>query len=79
MKVVHISGLEARCEARGIERDTNLMLLADDLPKVGDFVLVHVGYAIQKMSAADADTTWRLFDEVLAALPSQPSLSDTVP
>jgi hydrogenase maturation factor len=29
-------------------------------------VLVHVGYAIQKVSAAEADETWGLLDEVLA-------------
>jgi hydrogenase expression/formation protein HypC len=34
---------------------------------VGDYVLVHVGYAIQKVSEAEADNSWQLFDEILAA------------
>ena len=35
---------------------------------VGDFVLVHVGYAIQKVSAEEAAESWALFDEVLAEI-----------
>ena len=33
----------------------------------GDFVLVHVGYAIQKVSGEQAAESWELFDEMLAA------------
>jgi hydrogenase expression/formation protein HypC len=33
----------------------------------GDFVLVHVGYAIQKLAESDAHSAWELFDEMLAA------------
>ena len=32
----------------------------------GDHVLVHVGYAIQKVSEEQAAETWALFDEVAA-------------
>jgi hydrogenase expression/formation protein HypC len=32
--------------------------------------MVHVGYAIQKMSEADALSTWELFDEMLRAAES---------
>jgi hydrogenase expression/formation protein HypC len=31
----------------------------------GDHVMVHVGYAIQKMTEEDARTTWELLDEML--------------
>jgi hydrogenase expression/formation protein HypC len=30
----------------------------------GDHVLVHVGYAIQKVSEEEARLTWELFDEI---------------
>ena len=33
--------------------------------EVGDHVLIHVGYAIQKVSEADARSAWDLFDEIL--------------
>jgi hydrogenase expression/formation protein HypC len=35
---------------------------------VGDHVLVHVGYALQTITVADARAAWDLFDEVTAAL-----------
>jgi hydrogenase expression/formation protein HypC len=42
------------------------MLQGEDLAP-GDFVLVHVGYAIQKVSEDEAADSWQLFDEILAA------------
>jgi len=33
----------------------------------GDHILVHVGYAIQKVSEQAAADSWALFDEMLAA------------
>ena len=67
MQVKHIEEFKARCEARGVERDVNLFMMQDESLEVGDHVLVHVGYAIQKVSPEDARETWALFDEVLAA------------
>ena len=37
----------------------------------GDFVLVHVGYAIQSISTQDADASWALFDQITAGLDHQ--------
>jgi len=34
--------------------------------EVGDFIIVHVGYAIQKVSPQEAQSTWELLDEMLA-------------
>lgn len=66
MQIRSIDGFVARCEARGVERDVSLFMLQDEEPAIGDHVLVHVGYAIQKISADDAKSTWELFDEALA-------------
>ncbi len=68
MKIVSIEGHSACCEAKGVRRDVSLFLLSDQGIKVGDHVLIHVGHAIQKITAADAHATWDLFDEVTAAL-----------
>lgn len=65
MRVVEIDGFVARCEAKGIERSVNLFLLQHEVVAPGDYVMVHVGYAIQKMSPTDAATTWELLDEML--------------
>jgi hydrogenase expression/formation protein HypC len=67
MQVKSISDFQSVCEARGIERDVSLFMLQDQEIAPGDHVLVHVGYAIQKISESDAASTWDLFDEILAA------------
>jgi hydrogenase expression/formation protein HypC len=67
MQVIAVDGYLARCSAQGIERDVSLFLLQDEPVANGDFVMVHVGYAIQKMTAQEARSAWELFDEVLAA------------
>jgi hydrogenase expression/formation protein HypC len=66
MKISAIDGFLCTCEARGIQREVSLFMLQDDSIKVGDNVLVHVGYAIQKVSAEEAAESWQLFDEMLA-------------
>jgi hydrogenase expression/formation protein HypC len=66
MRVDGITGYMARCSAKGVERDVNLFLIQDEAVAVGDHVLVHVGYAIQKVSAEDAGATWALYDDMLA-------------
>lgn len=66
MQIVAIDGYNARCEARGVTREVSLFLLQDEPAAVGDFVIVHVGYALQTMSAQEAHSTWELLDELLA-------------
>ena len=67
MRVTEIDGFNCVCEARGIEREVSLFMLQDEQISTGDHVLVHVGYAIQKVSEDQAADTWQLFDEILAA------------
>jgi hydrogenase expression/formation protein HypC len=67
MEVIAIDGRVARCSAKGIERDVSLFLLAEGDVAVGDHVMVHVGYAIQKMNEEQARSTWELLDQILAA------------
>jgi hydrogenase expression/formation protein HypC len=67
MQILEIAGFTARCSARGVEREVSLFMLRDDVATVGDYVIVHTGYAIQKVCEADARRTWELFDELLAA------------
>lgn len=67
MQIIEINGFNARCTAKGVERDVSLFMLQHELITVGDYVIVHVGYAIQKMTAQEAQSTWELFDELLRA------------
>ena len=73
MQVVEVNGLSARCEARGIGRSVSLFLLQHEAITPGDHVMVHVGYAIQKVSEADAASAWELYDEMFAAEAAQAS------
>jgi hydrogenase expression/formation protein HypC len=67
MEVIAVSGHLARCSAHGIEREVSLFMLQDEPIAIGDFVMVHVGYAIQKMTLQQARSAWELYDEVLRA------------
>ena len=67
MQITAINGYTAECEAKGVKRDVSLFMLQDEQLVPGDFVMVHVGYAIQKMSEFEARSAWELFDEILAA------------
>lgn len=65
MQVKSVDGFVARCEAKGVEREVSLFMLQDEPPEPGDFVMVHVGYAIQKLTEQDARSTWELLDQIL--------------
>jgi hydrogenase expression/formation protein HypC len=41
-------------EVTGVRRRVDLGLLLEDMPKVGDWVLIHVGFALSKISEQDA-------------------------
>ena len=66
MQVKQIDGFTARCEAKGVERDVSLFMMQDEVISVGDYVVVHVGYAIQKVTPQEARSAWELYDQMLA-------------
>jgi len=53
----------ARVEVGGVHKDISLLFVEDVAP--GDYVLLHVGYAIQKLDPDEAERTLRLFAEVI--------------
>ena len=67
MQIKSIDGFTAHCEAKGVSRDVSLFMMQDDDLEVEDFIVVHVGYAIQKISQQEAQTAWELYDEMIAA------------
>ncbi|MDD1631783.1 MAG: HypC/HybG/HupF family hydrogenase formation chaperone [Methylococcaceae bacterium] len=66
MRITKIDGFNAHCVAKGVERDVSLFLLQDEAIREGDYLLIHVGYAIQRISEAEALSTWELLDQMLA-------------
>ena len=65
MRIEEIHDLEAVCSAKGVRRTVSLFMVQDLSPNVGDWVLVHVGYAMRTVSEKEARETWALFDELL--------------
>ena len=63
-EVTEINGHEAILDYGGkVTRKANVSLLED--LKIGDYVLVHVGFAIQKLDKTEALETLKLWDELL--------------
>ena len=63
-KITHIDNEMATIDVDGVKRAASLMLLAD--AAVGDFVIVHAGFAIKKLDEASATETIRLLREAAA-------------
>jgi len=64
-QVVSIEDQLAVVEIQGVRRQASLMLLPE--AKVGDFVLVHAGFAMQVVDQQEAETTNALLDEMHGA------------
>jgi len=64
-RVTRVNGDKAQVDfGEGVLREVNVTLVE---AKVGDYVLVHAGYAIQTVDKKDALETIRLWNEILAA------------
>ena len=59
-----IDGREAEAEIGGISRRVSLWLTPE--AKVGDYVLVHTGYAINVLDQEEAEETLKLLEEIAA-------------
>ena len=68
-KIINIEDSRATIDVYGAQRNISLMLLEDQV-KVGDYVLVHAGFAIQKLQEDIAKETLALFDQYLEATES---------
>jgi hydrogenase expression/formation protein HypC len=55
----------ATVELGGVRKDISLALVEDVTP--GDYLIVHVGYALSKLDPAEAARTLALFAEMAAA------------
>lgn len=62
MQVIKIEGTESIVELGGVKKKVNLQLL--DNIKLGDYVLVHAGFAIQKVDEKEAEETISLVKEM---------------
>jgi hydrogenase expression/formation protein HypC len=64
-RVIEVKEGIGSVELAGVVREVSFMLLPD--VKVGDYVLLHAGYALQKMDEVEAEETIRLLSELAEA------------
>ena len=64
MQVDRVDGMVAQCSARGITREVGLLFLMGDEPEPGEYVIVNLGQAVQRLSAQEAEETWALLDQL---------------
>ncbi|MCX7959583.1 MAG: HypC/HybG/HupF family hydrogenase formation chaperone [Deltaproteobacteria bacterium] len=64
MKIIEINNNKALCEQSGTRVEAYIDMIDD--AKVGDYVLIHAGFAIKKLTEEDASETIRLLNEVLS-------------
>jgi hydrogenase expression/formation protein HypC len=62
VKIIQVKGNEGIAEFKGIKKKINLELLEN--VKKGDYVILHAGFAIQKMEPEEALETLKLFEEL---------------
>lgn len=71
LKVLSVNHPVATVDIYGATREVSLLLLPDDI-RVGDYVLVHAGFAIQKIDEDAARETLDLLDEMARTLDQEP-------
>jgi hydrogenase expression/formation protein HypC len=68
MQIVEITYPSGVAEAKGVKREIGLQLMPEDSVAIGDHVIVHVGFAIEKVDKQHADEIWETLDEVLRVM-----------
>ena len=60
--MIEITGATGKVDYQGVKRETSFLMLPD--VKKGDYVILHAGFAIKKLSEEDARETLRLIQEM---------------
>ena len=66
-KIIRLEGSNATIDVYGAQRDISLLVL-DEPVNIGDYVIVHAGFAIQKLREDVAKETLGYFDTYLTEL-----------
>ena len=62
MKILKIEGDKAIVSSGGVQRSIGINFLKS--PKIGDYVIVHAGFAIEKLDTVKAEETLKILEEL---------------
>ena len=63
-KIIRIVGDVGTVDVDGVKRDVSLLMIED--PQLGDYVIIHAGFAIHKIDEITAKESLQLLKEALA-------------
>jgi len=72
-KVVRVSDDKTMCtvDTMGVQRDANLMMMEDDDVNVGDYVLLHIGFVMNKIDETEALASIDTYKEILELMDAE--------
>jgi hydrogenase expression/formation protein HypC len=73
-KVKSIKGDMAIVDVSGVQREASVMMTPK--VKVGDYIIMHAGFAIQILDTEEAEETLRLLEEIAASEPGTVTIAD---
>jgi hydrogenase expression/formation protein HypC len=68
-RILAIHEMSATVDFCGVERETLIDLLPD--LQVGEYILVHAGFAIQRLDPSEAEEIFKQFKEIADAMDAQ--------
>ena len=77
-RIVSTDGLTAVVDVCGARREASLMLMPEEIVP-GDFVLVHAGFAMQKVDRETAEESLKFFRQLVVASEASGESADEVP
>ena len=64
VEIVDVDNHIAKVDVSGVKRNVNIGMLESDDARIGDYVLIHVGFAMSKIDEQQAEETLRLLREI---------------
>lgn len=65
MKILSRDGDTVLAEVDGVQKEASVMLLAEEV-NIGDYIIVHAGFAISRLDEEYAQETLRLMKEIFS-------------
>ena len=64
VEIVDVENRIAKVEVGGVKRNINIGMLPENETHIGDYVLIHVGFAMSKIDEHEAQETLRVLNEL---------------